>query len=253
MENFEGFTGKCNRAALLILHQKNMKPRRYFLLFLHVVCFYTASYAQYPVGDKWYQNPLGFEPVKLHTSMGFILPAAAVGTCLLLTRNDTTLVKKLNLYNESGFSWGYKYPYTFVAQNSTGINFMLRRWMSAGVEFTAFLPKDKYNGTTGLAIRPFARFYPVNEENYRIYFESGGGFIYFFDEFPQPASQDNRLGTYFNGITKYCIGAEIKFTQNAHIMLGLRHVHVSNGNSKGVERNPSHDSNGFFIGFSYTP
>ncbi|MBE99823.1 MAG: hypothetical protein CMP77_07560 [Flavobacterium sp.] len=232
---------------------KNMKPHRHFLFFLHLVGFCTTVQAQYPIGDNWYQNPLGFEPVKLHTSMGFILPAAAVGTCLILTAKDSTLVKKLTIYNESGFSWGYKYPYTFVAQNSTGINFMLRKWMSAGVEFIAFLPKDKYNSTAGVAIRPFARFYPVNKENYRIYFESGGGFIYFFDEFPQPTYQDDRLGTYFNGITKYGIGAEIKFTQSSYILFGIRHLHVSNGNSKGVERNPSHDSNGFFIGFSYTP
>ena len=40
--------------------------------------------AQYGKGDSWYNNPLGFEPVKLHTSMGFIVPAVAVGSRYLL-------------------------------------------------------------------------------------------------------------------------------------------------------------------------
>lgn len=218
------------------------------LLFL---LFFGKGHAQYAYQDSWYTNPLGFEPVKLHTSMGFIIPAIAVGACLLFTDRDTALTKRISIYNESGFSWGYKYPQTFLPQNNTGINFQLRRWMSIGVEFDAVFPKDRYNSAFGFAIRPFARFYPVNKQSWRLYFESGGGFIYLDKEFPLPTEQDNRLGTHFNGITKYGLGAEINVIEDAAVVFGVRHIHISNGDSKGVERNPSHDSNGFFVGFSY--
>lgn len=206
--------------------------------------------AQYPYGDHWYSNPLGFKPLELHSSKGFIVPAFAVAAVMSFTKKATSLHNRLSIYNETGLSWGYKYPYTFVPQNNTGINFQLRKYMSVGVEFDVYLPRDDFNKTTGFAIRPFARFYPVNKEKWRMYFESGGGFIYLLDEFPKPTDQDNRLGTQWNGTTKYGLGAEINFNKSNAVMVGVRHLHISNGNTKGEKRNPSHDSNGFFIGLS---
>lgn len=221
-------------------------------LFPALLLLCQSAFAQYPYGDSWYNNPLGFEPIKLHTSMGFILPAAAVGTCLWLTKKDPALSGWLSVYNETGLSWGYKYPHTFMPQNNTGINFMLRRWMSVGVEFDVLFPSDDYNKTTGFAIRPFARFYPLNKEKWRLYFESGGGFVFFLEEFPRPTEQDGRLGTLWNGVTKYGLGAELNLSRRTSLLFGVRHLHVSNGNKKGAERNPSHDSNGPFIGLSHT-
>lgn len=227
------------------------KAKQVVIIVILTSMFFTNAKAQYWQGDNWYTNPLGFEPVKLHTSMGFIIPAVVVGTCLLLTKKDANLKNRLSVYNETGLSWGYKYPYTFMPQNNTGINFQLRKFMSVGAEFDVYFPKDDFNKTIGFAIRPFARFYPVNKEKWRLYFESGGGFIYLLNEFPKPTDQDNRLGTQWNGTTKYGIGAEINISKSTGIMFGARHLHISNGNTKGVERNPSHDSNGFFVGLSY--
>lgn len=215
-----------------------------------LLIFFNQANAQFPYGDQWYDNPLGFKPLELHTAMGFLVPAVAVGTCLLLTKKDPNLKDRLSIYNETGLSWGYKYPYTFMPQNNTGINFQLRKFMSMGIEWDIYLPRDEFNQTTGFAIRPFARFYPINKEKWRLYFESGGGFIYLLNEFPLPTDRDNRLGTQWNGTTKYGIGSEINVTKSMAILFGVRHLHISNGNTKGVDRNPSHDSNGFFLGLS---
>ncbi len=68
----------------------------------------TKTNAQFSYGGHWYNNPLGFEPLKLHISMGFIVAAVAVGTCLLLTKKDKTLKQRLSIYNETGLSRGYK-------------------------------------------------------------------------------------------------------------------------------------------------
>lgn len=210
----------------------------------------TSLKAQFSYGDQWYSNPLGFEPVKLHTAMGFLLPAAAVGTCLLLTKNDTALSRRLSVFHESGYSWGYKYPFAGLSQHNTGVNLMLRRWLSVGADIDLYFARDQFNNVAGVGIRPFARFYPVNRSGWKLYFESGGGLIYFFEEFPQPTDQDGRLGTFLNGTTRYGIGTELRLAGSTFLLAGVRHVHVSNGNRKGVERNPSHDSNGFFVGCS---
>lgn len=220
------------------------------IVLLALIAFATSANAQYPYGDKWYQNPLGFEPLKLHAGEGFLFPAVAAGLLWWLTPKDSTLNDRFSIYNENGYSWGYKYPYTQLYQNSTGFTYQVRRWMSVGSELDFYFPSDAYNSTVGIAIRPFARFYPVNNSKLKVYFESGGGMIYFVENFPKPTFWDSRLGTYWNGTTKYGIGGEIKIDTNTWLMLGIRHVHVSNGNKKGVDRNPSHDSNGFFIGFS---
>ncbi|MBK9271425.1 MAG: acyloxyacyl hydrolase [Saprospiraceae bacterium] len=225
---------------------------RQFLLIFHVfLTLITKTNAQFYYGDHWYNNPLGFEPLKLHTSMGFIVPSVAVGTCLLLTKKDSTLKRRLSIYNETGLSWAYKYPLTFMPSNNTGVNYQLRKFMSIGIEFDLLFPRDDFNKTTGFAIRPFARFYLMNHQKWRLYFESGGGFIYTFTEFPKPTDQDKRLGLQLNGITKYGMGSDISININTSIMFGVRHLHISNGNAKGAERNPSHDSNGFFIGLTH--
>lgn len=210
-----------------------------------------TAVAQYPVDDKWYQNPLGFSPLNLHTSMGFIVPATITGAALLLTKRDTTLLNRCSVYSEMAATFGYKYPYTTIAQNNTGVNIHMRRWLSVGAEFSTTMPFDDYNQTMGLSIRPFARFYPINRPGWKLWFESGGGLIYFFDNFPKPTPEDERLGTYLNGTTKYGLGTSFQLRSGANFYFGIRHLHISNGDTKGVERNPSHDSNGLFAGLSW--
>jgi len=227
------------------------KVKQMVVLVVFVLLFSFKAAAQYWQGDSWYNNPLGFEPLKLHTSMGFIVPAMAVGTCVLITKKNPSLKHKISVYNEIGLSWGYKYPNTFLPQNNTGINYQLRKFMSIGMEFDVVFAKDNFNSTSGFALRPFARFYTINKEKWRLYFESGGGLIYTLTDFPKPTDQDNRLGLKINGITKYGIGSDINVSKSTSIMFGVRHIHISNGNAKGEERNPSHDSNGFFLGLTH--
>ena len=67
------------------------KVKQMISLIILTTLFFSKAKAQYWQGDNWYNNPLGFEPVKLHTSMGFIIPAVAVGAYLLLTKKDLDL------------------------------------------------------------------------------------------------------------------------------------------------------------------
>jgi hypothetical protein len=98
-----------------------MKHSRIIGMALLLLSQSIVAKAQYPYGDHWYTNPLGFKPLELHASMGFIVPAVAVGAVMLLTKRDTGLHNRLSIYNETGLSWGYKYPHTFMPQNNTGI------------------------------------------------------------------------------------------------------------------------------------
>lgn len=210
-----------------------------------------SSHAQFPAQDRWYQNPLGFKPLNLHTSMGFVVPAVIAGTALLISKKNSSLQNRLSIYSEMSVTCGYKYPYTTVIQHNTGVNLMMRKWLSVGAECSSTVPFDDYNRTIGFSIRPFARFYAVNRSGWKLWFESGGGLIYFADNFPQPTVEDSRLGTLLNGTTKYGIGASVLLQDKMYLVFGARHLHISNGNSKGADRNPSHDSNGVFAGLTW--
>lgn len=214
---------------------------------LHTSCFSQTTYTE----EQWYHNPLGFEPLSLHTRNAFIVPAIATAACLLLTEADSTFAKSVSLYTEYGPSWGYKYPYSTVHEANVGFVYSLRSWLDIGVELSMYKADDSFNNTIGLGFRPFARFSFITTESLKVYFESGGGITYFSPYFPLPTDKDPRLGTPWNGTTKYGLGALVS-VGNGKLMFGVRHLHVSNGNTSGVERNPSHDSNGFLLGYSYT-
>ncbi len=211
------------------------------------------SFGTFPPFTKWYQNPLGISPISLHTGNGIIVPAFAAATILILTNSDSTLTKRLSIYDDAGYSKGYYGSFSNLIHNNVGINYMLRQYLSFGVEFTQVYITDDINQVFGIGIRPFFRFYPINNDNFKLYFSSGAGLIYFFDNFPKPSGffGDLREGTRLNGCPKYGIGAEFNLNSKFMINAGIWHIHFSNGNNPGYESNPGHDSNGFSIGLTY--
>jgi hypothetical protein len=210
---------------------------------------------QLPPFTKWHQNPLGVSPVSLHTANGILIPAVAATAMLLFTKRDATQRTRWGHFNDGGFSKGYYGSKTSVFQNNTGMLFFARPWMALGGELTMYYVRDAVNNTWGFGLRPFVRFYLVRQDRFKLFFESGAGLIAFADQFPQPSGffGDNRTGTRVNGSPKYGAGGEFIIGPKLSVMAGWRHVHVSNGNHPGRDRNPGHDSNGFHIGLLHTP
>ncbi|RYU96682.1 hypothetical protein [Emticicia agri] len=63
-----------------------MNARRLKYTALLTLLYVNVTFAQYAYQDEWYQNPLGFRPLNLHTSMAFFVPAVVVGASVLLTK-----------------------------------------------------------------------------------------------------------------------------------------------------------------------
>lgn len=211
------------------------------------------SFGSLPPFTKWYQNPLGVSPIALHTGNGIYLPAIAATGIIIFTKKDTTRAKRVSYYDDIGVSYGYYASKTTVYQNNLGFLFKVRKYMSLGAEFSSVHVKDSKNNTWGLGLRPFVRFYPVNRDVFKLFFQSGAGLVLFADTYPKPSGffGDNREGTRLNGSPKYGIGTEIKLNMQLAAQLGLWHVHFSNGDHPSDERNPGHDSNGFSVGLIY--
>ncbi|GAA4468010.1 hypothetical protein GCM10023093_24800 [Nemorincola caseinilytica] len=87
-----------------------------FLIILFTLSFSARNaQAQYAMHDTWYNNPLGFAPLNLHTSMGFLVPAATVALCLALTGKDSSLHHRFSISSTAGWAGGYKYPATTLS------------------------------------------------------------------------------------------------------------------------------------------
>ena len=127
--------------------------------------------------------------------------------------------------------------------------------MAVGMEWNIFQFSDNSNNAWSFGTRPFARWYPVTGKRASIFFEYGAGISYSADRFPLAGTgwdgDTARTGTRFNFTSKYGVGTEVLLAKKFRLQAGLRHSHLSNGNIRGIQRNPSHDSNGIFIGFLY--
>lgn len=226
------------------------------LYWVFLGCLLSSSLnAQFPPFTKWYENPLGFAPLNLHTANGILVPALAATAVLLLSKNNPeSSHQRLSWYEDLGVSFGYYGSKSTIYQSNTGFLFAARNFMSLGAEASTYYVLDAVNHTWGFGLRPFVRFYPVHGERFKLFFQSGAGLMYFLDEYPQPSGffGDNRTGTRINGTPKYGIGSVFKLSPKLQGQVALWHVHVSNGNHPSVERNPGHDSNGISIGLLYT-
>ena len=230
-----------------------------FLMTVCVILMGSVSMCQtskmYPPFTKWYQDPLGLRPIQLSTAFGFVCGSAAVAACLLLTKNDSAFAKKMSAYWEGGYGFAYKPPYTNAFQNDFGLMWDVRKWMSLGVGCNLSHFTDKINDTWTVGVMPIARWYLYKTKTVNLYFQYGAGISYSFNRFPLTGTgweaDTARTGTQFNFLSKYGTGVELHLKSHFSFELGIRHFHLSNGNMEGIQRNPSHDSNSFFIGLIY--
>ncbi len=70
-------------------------------------------------------------------------------------------MNRFSFSNEDGLSWGYKIPYTTLFQNNAGFTYSLRNWKEVGMELSLYFPRDEYNNTEGVGIRPFPYFHII--------------------------------------------------------------------------------------------
>ena len=200
-------------------------------------------------------NPLGFSPLNLHLGRGAMYVSALTGVAYFLNKKNKEVEdKRLSFYLENGTMWGYRHPATVIPETNLGFNFKVLKWLSYGADMGVYFPKDEFNQSSGFSmLRIFNRFYFRDTDKFRLWFESGVGVVYFTKIFPVATDRSDRFGTYWNGVVKYGLCAEFNINPALSVLIGARHLHFSNADIKGRQRNPSSDSHGFFVGVSYQP
>jgi opacity protein-like surface antigen len=228
----------------------NCNMKKVILLLLAAVMMSAPQRVE--AGSKWYQNPLGFSPLNLDQGPAFALTGLAVAGVLLFTDKNPELAEKITVYQDAGYSWGYRKHRANAAYSDIGVIFHLRKFMGLGVELTGFNFNYGEEDYPFGGVRLFARWYVRNGSKFRLFIETGAGIVVGPKQFPEPIAEDDRRGTRQNFTPKYGLGMEFNLTPELSLLLGARHVHLSNAGIRGNNRNPGHDSNGFFLGISYS-
>ncbi len=204
--------------------------------------------------NAFINNPLG-SPFNLHLGAGVVYLSAFTGVAYFLTRKNKEIEdKRLSFYFESGLNYSYEFQNTIIPETNLGVNFKVTKWLAYGADIGIYSPRDDFNQATGLSmLRIFNKFYFVDNDKFRLWFENGVGVVYFNNIFPKATPADERNGTNWNGVVKYGLGSEFNINSSLSVLLGIRHLHFSNAEIRGRERNPSMDSHGFFLGVTYNP
>jgi opacity protein-like surface antigen len=100
---------------------------------------------------------------------------------------------------------------------------------------------DVYIGGIGL----LGRWHFYNGRRWSLFLDGGGSVVYADQEFP-------RGGTNFNLTGKVGAGATFEISDNTHLMGGVRYFHLSNGQIRKSDDNPSYDSIQFWGGVMWT-
>lgn len=89
------------------------------------------------------------------------------------------------------------------------------------------------------------RWHFLAHERYSLFFDAGIGVSYAGHDVPE-------TGLHFNYTPRIGGGATFELRDGVHLLGGVRFFHLSNGNLKGVDENPSQDGALYFVGVLFT-
>jgi hypothetical protein len=89
------------------------------------------------------------------------------------------------------------------------------------------------------------RYHFYEYERLSLFIEGIAGFFYANRNFPQG-------GTHFNFNEQLGLGATFRLYDNAHVIGGVRYMHISNARIRGEDENPGFDGLGGFVGMLFT-
>jgi hypothetical protein len=92
------------------------------------------------------------------------------------------------------------------------------------------------------------RWHLLRGERWSVFIDGGGGVTYADQEFPQSPYD----GTNFNFTGKVGLGGSYRLGDDTHLIAGARYFHLSNGNYRNRDDNPTYDGIQFWGGVMWT-
>lgn len=89
------------------------------------------------------------------------------------------------------------------------------------------------------------RWHFLAHEGYSLFFDAGVGVSYAGHDVPE-------TGLHLNYTPRIGGGGTLELREDVHLIGGVRFFHLSNGNLKGVDENPSQDGAEYYVGVLFT-
>lgn len=129
--------------------------------------------------------------------------------------------------------------YYFLDNNQ--INLELEGYFTDDREYLDGGDNEVYIG--GIAL--LGRWHFIARETWSLFLDGGGSVTLASEAFPAE-------GTHFNLIGRVGLGASLRLSERTHLMGGARYWHLSNGQIRKSDDNPSYDGIQFWAGLMWT-
>ncbi len=152
-----------------------------------------------------------------------------------------------NVYVVGGYideRWGDKSESAYTG--TVGLGYFLWDDVSVNVEVVGYGWDQENEDVIAGGVNLLGRWHFIKVDDWTIYGDLGGGMLIGDDRI------GGRLGTEFNFDFQVGFGATYAMRNDVYLMGGCRWFHLSNGDIKGVERNPSIDGYHAYVGLMFT-
>lgn len=132
-------------------------------------------------------------------------------------------------------------PLSNVYMIRSRISWPIKKFLRMGGDMKIYGVFDEDIRTGGLGVELTFQWHIYSGRKIRLAYDNGVGPNYFLQAFPAG-------GTRFNFSTHYGLTIQIRIPGERWVTLGIRNLHVSNADIKGVTRNPALDGLGLIVG-----
>jgi hypothetical protein len=143
----------------------------------------------------------------------------------------------------------YIHPIRFSDDHFYGTNAAAHYYfadeVSLGLELQGYFVDQVRDDTLLGGVSVLLRWHFLAAENHSLFVDGAFGVSYAGHDVPE-------TGTHFNYTPKGGGGATVKLRDDLHLLGGVRFIHLSNGNLKGRDENPSQDGVQYYVGVMFT-
>lgn len=132
-----------------------------------------------------------------------------------------------------------------IAIASAGLGYYLYDNISVNAEFLGYCFDQEGDGAIAVGVNLLGRWQPVSTEDLSMFIEAGIGYLNADDPVPPG-------GTHNNFTPQAGLGLTYRLTGRAHLLGGVRYLHVSNANIDGTKFNSGIDSLYGYLGVMIT-
>ena len=194
--------------------------------------------------DSWdWRDPVDLGFIDLADNKLLLYNAIGTGLISLLNSESSKDSSRYWSFHGEYYREYERSPLSNLYLVRSRLSWPIKQCLHIGADFKGFGVFDEDVKTAGLGAELTFRWYLYSGSKVRLAYDNGVGPNFFLQSFPSG-------GTRFSFSSHYGLMIQVKLASERWITLGIRNIHISNADIKGVDRNPALDGLGLIFGIS---